>query len=116
MRFFRDRPIELSMQEPRRSKSASCAVARQSTSGISPGNLNTASQPYASSAKTSCLILGKGGKKDESKMPTLRKRTQPRSLGLQRLFRAGEMLFVQCHDGSKDDWRRVVFNKHFSSL
>jgi hypothetical protein len=85
------------MQEQRRSKPASCAVAPRSTSGISPGNLNTASQPYASSVKTGCFILGKGDNKHESKMRIMRTRTQPGSSGLQRLLRAGEMLFVQFH-------------------
>ena len=62
IRFFRDRPTDLIMQEPRPSKLASYAVAQRSGSEIPQRDLNILFQPYASSAKTNYSFPGKGGK------------------------------------------------------
>jgi hypothetical protein len=72
MRFFRDRPIDLIMQEPRPSKRASYAVGQPSGSEIPPADLNIPYQLCASSAKTSCFIPEKGGKEHEGKMHFVR--------------------------------------------
>jgi hypothetical protein len=63
--------------------------------------LNTPFQLYASSAKISCFIPGKGGIEHEDKMYFMRTGTQPGSLGFRGLFGAGKMFFMQRYDGGE---------------
>jgi hypothetical protein len=99
--FFRDRHIDLIMQEPRPNKLASYAAARRLVSEIPLRDLSIPFQLYASSAKTSWFIPGKGGKEHEGKMHFVRGGTQPGSRNFRRLFGAGQMLFMQRYDGGQ---------------
>jgi hypothetical protein len=99
------------MQEPRPSKLASYAVARQSGSEIPQQDLNTPFQLYASSAKTRCFIPRKGGEEHEGKMYFMRRGTQPRSRDFRRLFGPGQMLFMQRYDGGEVRPWGDIFNK-----
>jgi hypothetical protein len=56
----------------RLNKLASYAVGQLSASEIPPADLNIPYRPYASSAKTSCFIAGKGGKEHEGEMYFMR--------------------------------------------